>query len=296
MPDAALVQPAILEAVPMAAAMLSFDLDPGTDPRAGLDALREAPADGGAIVGVGQPLALLLRAKVEGLREFTALSGVGVAFPSTQGALWVSVRGSERGEVLDRSLRIRRHLGAGFRLLECIDAFRYREGRDLTGYEDGTENPKDAAALEAAIVAGGAPGMAGGSFVATQRYEHDLERFEALDANARDAVIGRRLSDNEEIPDAVATAHVKRSAQESFDPPAFMLRRSMAFGDLRTHGLYFVAYVEALHRYERVLRRMAGLEDGQVDGLLGVTRATSGSYYFCPPMRGGGLDLRAVGL
>lgn len=37
-----------------------------------------------------------------------------------------------------------------------------------TGYEDGTENPKDAAAVEAAISTGGA-GHAGSSFVAVQR-------------------------------------------------------------------------------------------------------------------------------
>ena len=41
---------------------------------------------------------------------------------------------------------------------------------------------------------------------------------------------------------------------------------------------------------------MAGLDDGHVDGLLGVTRATSGGYYFCPPMKNGEIDLRALGL
>jgi putative iron-dependent peroxidase len=221
---------------------------------------------------------------------------VGVAFPSTQGALWAFVRGSERGSVLDRAMGIRRKLGAGWRLVDELHAFRYREGRDLTGYEDGTENPTGDAAREAALVARGADGMVAGSFVAVQRFVHDLSRFQALDADARDHVIGRRAETNEEISDAVATAHVKRTAQESFDPQAFMLRRSMPWGDVREHGLYFVAYVEALDRFERVLRRMAGLEDGHVDALLGVTRATTGGYYFCPPMAGGLLDLRSLGL
>ena len=294
--DSKLVQASILAAVPPVGAALVFDLDPGADPRPGLSAIRGEPSNGFVALGIGAPLALAMHARVEGLRGFPALSGVGVAFPSTQGALWTFVRGHERGTVLDRCMGIQRKLGAGWRLLEEVDAFRYREGRDLTGYEDGTENPKDEAALEAAIVAQGGDGMVGGSFVAVQRYVHDLARFEGLEPPARDAIIGRRASDNTEIEDAVATAHVKRSAQESFDPPAFMLRRSMPFGDLREHGLYFVAYVEALDRFERVLRRMAGLEDGHVDGLLGVTRATSGGYYFCPPMSEGGVDLRAVGM
>lgn len=290
------MQAAILEPVPPVGLVLVFDLDPGADPRPGLAAVRAEPADSSAILGIGAPLALALGATVPGLRSFPALAGVGVAFPSTQGALWVFLRGDERGAVLDRAMAFQRKLGTGWRLLDEVDAFRYRGGRDLTGYEDGTENPKGDAALEAAIVATGGAGIAGGSFVAVQTYVHDLVRFQSYDAAKRDAIIGRRADTNEEISDAVATAHVKRTAQESFDPPAFMLRRSMPWGGVREHGLYFVAYVESLDRYERVLRRMAGLEDGQLDGLLGVTRATTGGYYFCPPMVDGLVDLRALGL
>lgn len=296
MTDPALFQSAILKPVAAVGTALVFDTDPGVDPRPGLEALRDQPSDGKVIIGIGAPLALAARAKIEGLRGFPALSGVGVAFPSTQGALWVFVRGDERGVVLDRAMAIQRKLGTGWRLLEEVDAFRYREGRDLTGYEDGTENPKDDAAVEAAVIAKGADGVVGGSFVAVQRYVHDLARFEGLDPPARDAIIGRRADTNEEIPDAVATAHVKRSAQESFDPPAFMVRRSMPWGDVREHGLLFVAFVESLDRFERVLRRMAGLDDGDVDGLLGITRAISGGYYFCPPMKDGRLDFRALGM
>jgi putative iron-dependent peroxidase len=288
-------QPTIFRAVPPVGAALTFDLDPGVDPRPGLAAVQRELARKNAVVGLGEPLVLAMRARIEGLRGFPALSGAGVAFPSTQGALWIYLGGEERGEVLDLCLTIQRKLGVGWRLLEDVDTFRYRGGRDLTGYEDGTENPKDDAAIEAAVIAGGPTGVKGGSFVAVQRYVHDLERFQGLDAAARDAIIGRRAETNDEIPDAVATAHVKRSAQESFDPPAFMLRRSMPWGGLREHGLYFVAYVESLDRFERVLRRMAGLEDGQLDGLLGITRAISGGYYFCPPLADDGtLDLRAI--
>jgi porphyrinogen peroxidase len=244
-------------------------------------------------VGIGEPLALALTSRIAGLRPFGAISGAGVSFPSIQGALWVSLGGDERGEVLDRALSLRRTM-KGFRLIEEVDTFRYREGRDLTGYEDGTENPKGDAAIEAAFVSEGP--LAGGSFVAVQKYVHDLDRFTAFEAAARDQIIGRSFETNEEIPDAVASAHVKRSAQESFDPPAFMLRRSMPWGTVSEHGLYFVAFVSALDKFERVLRRMAGLEDGVVDGLLTITRAVSGGYYYCPPLDNGALDLRVLGL
>ena len=75
-----------------------------------------------------------------------------------------------------------------------------------------------------------------------------------------------------------------------------MLRRSMPWGDVREHGLYFVAYAASLDPFERVLRRMTGLDDGIVDGLLRFTRPISGGYYWCPPLAGERLDLRALGL
>jgi putative iron-dependent peroxidase len=40
---------------------------------------------------------------------------------------------------------------------------------------------------------------------------------------------------------------------------------------------------------------MSGGEDGVVDGLFRFSRPASGGYYFCPPVRGGRLDLRALG-
>jgi len=284
-------QSPILDPVPAVGTALVFDLDPDADAARGLRAIAKETAAGDVVIGIGEPLALALGARIEGLRSFPATSGVGVAFPSTQGALFVFIAGEERGAVLDRAMAIQRKLGTGWRLMEEVDTFKYKGGRDLTGYEDGTENPKDEDAARAALRDDG------GSFGAVQRWIHDLERFEKNDVAAKDAIIGRRFETNEEIPDAVATAHVKRSAQESFDPPAFMLRRSMPFGTLSEHGLFFVAYGRDLDRFERVLRRMAGLEDGQVDSLMKFTRAVSGGYYFCPPLTAdGALDLRTMTL
>ncbi|NTV96440.1 MAG: hypothetical protein HGA75_13665, partial [Thiobacillus sp.] len=73
-----------------------------------------------------------------------------------------------------------------FELEESWDAFKHDGGRDLSGYEDGTENPKDDAAVAAAIAADGS------SFVAVQRWLHDFTRFEAMQPAERDDCIGRR--------------------------------------------------------------------------------------------------------
>ena len=167
---------------------------------------------------------------------------------------------------------------------------------DLTGYEDGTENPKGEAAVAAGLVASG-DGLAGSSFVAVQRWAHDLRVFHGHTPPQCDDMIGRRRDTNEEMPDAPATSHVKRSTQESYDPPAFMVRRSMPWATTAGQGLEFIAYGHSLDAFERMLRRMCGLEDGIVDALFVFSRPTTGGYYWCPPLKNDGrLDLRILGL
>jgi putative iron-dependent peroxidase len=116
-----------------------------------------------------------------------------------------------------------------------------------------------------------------------------------MTAAARAGAVGRDQETDVELPDAPASAHVKRTAQESFDPEAFILRRSMPYGGIREHGLNFIAFGESLDRFERQLRRMSGHDDGVPDGILSFTRAVSGGYYFCPPLRAGRCDLAALG-
>jgi porphyrinogen peroxidase len=181
-------------------------------------------------------------------------------------------------------------------LQHTIDGFRYKSGFDLSGYEDGTENPKGTAAVKAAAVAGHGAGLDGGSFVAVQQWIHHLDAFEAMTAHKQDHTIGRRKRDNKELGHAPASAHVKRTAQESFDPAAFIVRRSMPWADAQQAGLVFVAFGNSFDAFDALLRRMIGAEDGIVDALFTFTRPVSGSYFWCPPMKNRCLDLRAVGV
>jgi putative iron-dependent peroxidase len=286
-------QPTILLPPTAAGRFITLGLTGDAQPRDVLARLSKLSVGEGLAVGVGDPLAKALGAAVPGLRPFPAVSGPGGSFPSTQGALWLFVGGDDPGEILHRSRRVTQALGDFVRVDEDLPSFVYGGGRDLTGFEDGTENPKGDRAVDVAFGAGDA--RTGGSFVATQRWIHDLGGFERLSQKARNDVIGRDLDTNEELASAPLSAHVKRTAQESFDPATFLLRRSMPWGDIREHGLYFVAYAATLDSFERILRRMAGLEDGVSDALLKFSRAVTGGYYWCPPVADGKLDLRALG-
>jgi putative iron-dependent peroxidase len=140
----------------------------------------------------------------------------------------------------------------------------------------------------------GAP--AGSSFVAVQRWRHHMSRFEAMTRQQQDHAIGRERDSNEELDDAPESAHVKRTAQESFEPEAFVLRRSMPWAEGNEGGLVFAAFGRSFDAFEAQLRRMSGAEDGIVDALFTFTEPETGAYYWCPPVHGGRLDLSGVGL
>lgn len=284
------IQKGILDPIPRLARHLFFVMVPGARPRRALRELRNL-ADGKAmVVGLGHSLVHALKGEIPGLRVFPASARSGIEIPSTPAALWCWLRGNDRGDLVHRTRKITRALGPNLSISLTIDAFRYASGRDLTGYEDGTENPKGKAAVEAAFEADGS------SFVAIQQWTHQLDAFEAMSGREKDHTIGRSKRTNEELAKAPASAHVKRTAQESFHPPAFILRRSMPWADDRHEGLVFVAFGRSFDAYETLLRRMTGEEDGVTDALFKFTRPVTGGYFWCPPVKKGRLDLSAAGM
>jgi putative iron-dependent peroxidase len=284
------VQRGILDPVPRSARYLSFGLSPGARPQRALRALRKLVDGKAAVVGLGQSLTRALKTEVTGLRVFPASAGFGIEIPSTPAALWCWLRGDDPGELVHRTRKICRVLAPDLALSLAIDAFRYASGRDLSGYEDGTENPKGRAAVEAAVAPDGS------SFVAVQQWVHRLDAFEAMTRKQQDHTIGRSRSTNAELAKAPVSAHVKRTAQESFEPPALILRRSMPWADARREGLVFVAFGRSYSAFEALLRRMTGEEDGVSDALFRFTRPVTGAYFWCPPAKNGRLDLSAIGL
>jgi putative iron-dependent peroxidase len=145
-------------------------------------------------------------------------------------------------------------------------------------------------------VRGRGPGLDGSSFVAVQQWIHDFDKFESMTSGEQDDSIGRRKSDNVELEEAPPAAHVKRTAQESFDPAAFVLRRSMPWADQQRAGLVFVSFGKSFDAFEAQLKRMEGIEDGISDALFKFTRPVSGSYFWCPPLKNERLDLSALSL
>ena len=286
-------QTGILQPVPEQALYLTCNLRQSVNQPQVIENLQGIETDNN-VIGIGQSLLDRFDQFIPGLKTMPTFASSHINSPSPTTDLWCWLRGSDRGELLHRSRRIIQHLSPAFDLVGIVDAFRFAEGRDLTGYEDGTENPVDDAALEAAILNSDNSAISGSSFVAVQQWQHDLDTFEAFTDEQQDNIIGRRRSDNHELEDAPASAHVKRTAQESFDPEAFLLRRSMSWSKNLQAGLMFVAFGHCFDAFEAQLDRMTGMEDGIEDALFQFSSVLNGAYYWCPPVIQGQLNLAAI--
>lgn len=279
---------------------LELDVHPSADPdavRAAVARLR-APSftTGGAnlVLGFGRDLWRSLATPGESapevaadLEDFVTLgSPDGRGAPATQHDLWVWVHGTGEDIVFDTSRAVVTTLGAVARLASEVRGFVFRDGRDLTGFVDGTANPAVADAVVDAVVPPGEPG-AGGSIALVQRFVHDLGAFHAQDLAHQEAVIGRTRADSIELDDEhkPPTAHIARTElHDAAGEELPVWRRSVPYGTTAEHGLVFVAFSRDRARLDTMLRRMYGLaDDGLRDALLDYTRAVTGSYYWCPP-------------
>lgn len=287
-------QSGIFEDIPTSARYQFFRLKPGKNPVDALKALADFAVEHNVVVGLGQSLLSALDVDVPGMRKMPEFAGKGVETPSTPFSLWCWIRGEDRGDLLHKARKVRHLLTETFTLEQVCDAFKFADSRDLTGYEDGTENPDSEDAIDAAFVASDVKGLAGSSFVAVQQWLHDLDQFQSMPRQQQDHTIGRDQETNEELDEAPESAHVKRAEQEAFSPEAYMLRRSMPWANEEKEGLVFVAFGKSFDAFEAVMQRMVGMDDGIVDALFTFTQPLTGSYFWCPPIKEGKLDLSYV--
>ena len=120
--------------------------------------------------------------------------------------------------------------------------------------------------------------------------------LEAIPPAARCRGLGGRRSDREEIEDAPAAAHVKRTARGSLDSAAFVLRRSMPGSDAARGGRVLMAFHWSGDACETQCRCMRGLQGGNMDALFRFTRPRGGACFWYRPMQPGGLHRPALGL
>lgn len=175
--------------------------------------------------------------------------------------------------------------------VEVLDervCFRNFDGRDLTGFIDGTENPQfpdDRA--ETALLQNDVGVFADGSFIFAQRYAHNLEKWKKLKVDTQEQVIGRTKLESIELDEdeQPENSHVSRTVVEDDKGEEMaILRHSLPYGDGKgEQGLFFIAYTNDLSVIDSMLLRMFGTSgDGIHDRLLHFVTPMDGAYYFAP--------------
>lgn len=229
--------------------------------------------------------ALMRDAMPTGFTNFQPIDGPRAHAPATQRDLLVWLHGPSRDHVMDAVLAVNGALTQGMALELDLPGFVYHDSRDLTGFVDGSANPKDdAGKREAALIPDGEPG-AGGAIVFSQMWLHDLDKFNKLDIGDQERVIGRTKTDSIELESDAQPpdSHVSRTDLKIDGVAQKMYRRSFPHGNASAHGLYFLAFACEQARFDHVLASMYGLgEDGMSDHLLDFSTPVTGSYWFAP--------------
>jgi putative iron-dependent peroxidase len=217
------------------------------------------------------------------LSELAPMRGTGGVLPAQPHDLWLWLQDRGPDNNLDAARRAVAALAPVLQLVEDTPGFVYHDGRDLTGFIDGTENPPPAEALEVALIADG-PGAAG-SFALVMRWRHDLQHFHALPVAEQERVIGRTKLDSVQLPELPENSHVGRVTVETDHGELKLWRRSVPWGKATVNGLQFVAFSADPQRYTAMLERMFGVApDGKHDRLLDFSKPENGALYFVPSL------------
>jgi putative iron-dependent peroxidase len=206
---------------------------------------------------------------------------------STPGDVLVHIRATRMDLCFELATEIMARIGGAVATADEVHGFKYFDDRDLIGFVDGTENPVDEAAADAAIIAGEDPDFAGGSYVIVQKYLHDLAAWNTLPVERQEAIVGRRKLSNIELDDSAKApyAHNVLTSISENGKELKIVRDNMPFGSVGQgeFGTYFIGYARSPARIERMLENMfIGDPPGNYDRLLDFSKAVTGSLFFVP--------------
>ena len=199
-------------------------------------------------------------------------------------AIWI--KHEDKGEIFHKSQALKNALADSFTLQKTVSAYSYRQKFDLSGFEDGIENPAGAEVLPVAIAHDGS------SFWVLQQWLHDFVWLNNSSQASKEACIGRSMNDSHQLDNLPDSAHIKKSAKENFTPEAELLRKSMPWSDDELNGgLMFSAFGHSFRAFNLQMTSMLGTEDNVVDGVFKFSKILNTNYLWCPPIVDGNLDL-----
>ena len=206
---------------------------------------------------------------------------------STPGDILLHIRATRMDLCFELATHIMARLGNAVATADEVHGFGYYDDRDLIGFVDGTENPVDQAAINAAIIGNEDPLFSGGSYVIVQKYLHDLKGWNAVPVEQQEKIVGRTKLADIELDDAVKPSYAHNALTTIVEngEQLEIVRDNMPFGDVGKgeFGTYFIGYARSPQRIEQMLHNMfVGRPPGNYDRLLDYSKAVTGTLFFVP--------------
>lgn len=239
------------------------------------------------IVGFGENLWRLMNPEAipANLATFTTIkTEAGYHADSSQSDIVLWLHSEFHDELVEAVIYANTVMAPSADLYVDLPGFRYRDSRDLTGFVDGTANPKGDDRQQVALIPAGESGE-GGAYMMTQKWVHKLQAFKQLSVTEQEKVIGRTKTDNVELEgdDMPPTSHVARTDLKENGKGVKIYRRSFPYASAGEQGLYFIAFSAEFDRFDKLLRRMFGTYgDNLSDKLLDYSDAVKNAYWFVP--------------
>ncbi|NHN86025.1 Dyp-type peroxidase [Acetobacter musti] len=229
---------------------------------------------------------LFPRPRPKELHPFREISGVHHAV-STPGDILFHIRAIRMDMCFEMAALIMQRLRPFTAVIDEVHGFKYFDDRDLIGFVDGTENPENQAAAEAAFIGDEDPDFTGGSYVVTQKYLHNVDAWNKLPVETQEKIIGRKKLSNVELDDATKPdyAHNALNVVMRDGRQIDIVRDNMPFGEIGKgeFGTYFIGYACSVSTMEEMLQNMfVGKPAGNYDRLLDFSKAVSGCLFFVP--------------
>ena len=232
---------------------------------------------------------LFKSARPAGLHVFQEIHAESRHAVSTPGDILFHIRAARMDLCFELATQFMARLGGAVSPVDEVHGFQYFDDRDLIGFVDGTENPTNQAAADAALIGDEDPNFEGGSYVIVQKYVHDMPAWNALTIEAQERIIGRTKLSDIELADDVkpSSAHNALTILVENGKEVKILRDNMPFGDVARgeFGTYFIGYARSPRPIEQMLENMfVGRPPGNYDRLLDFSRALTGNLFFVPSL------------
>lgn len=240
--------------------------------------------DDDVLAGVGFGYDFYTQAVTSFRQNYTyqARRGILGNMPNTGGDIFVHAKSNSHSKLFELSQTVQKNLPA-----EAVAEFRdtygfvYKDGRDLSGFIDGTENPSRVTRFAVAV-----DPETNGSYCMTQEWIHRMDFIASQPASILESFVGRKISDSAELQNKSVSSHVARmtsGATFKAKKPVEVYRQSMPYGTLGSDaGLFFIAFAASTNNFDFMLNRMTGKTEEDSDDIMRISRCVSGNYWYFP--------------